>query len=103
MRLINVCLFALAGISFAASCTTATVVNGGTITFRGAIVEGGCNTTTTYHVLTIDCPQDVAGRSQRLDFDALTTSSPISSQLASVQVRYLNSQHSMVLVGISYN
>ncbi|GEM_PF-5612555 len=96
-------ILALAGIFLAASAASATMVNDGSLLLRGKIVEGGCNMKTVSHTLTIACPRDGVEDNQRIDFKTRTTQVQGASQLANVQVRYLNTPYSKVLVGVSYN
>lgn len=79
-----------------------TYKGGGAIHFRGAIVEGGCETRAQNQNLQLSCLQNNQMQTRQIHVNEATGQS-LSSPVAQVQMRYLDEQQSRAEVTITYN
>ncbi|WP_313626473.1 hypothetical protein [Kosakonia sp.] len=102
MRLFQAFVFPVACFFMMSSAYAGTQQAGGAIHFRGAIVEGGCETRTQNQNLQLSCLQNNQMQTRQIHVNEVTGQS-LSSPVAQVQMRYLDAQQSRAEVTITYN
>ncbi|PDO88415.1 hypothetical protein [Kosakonia pseudosacchari] len=102
MRLFQAFVFPVACFCMMSFASAETRLAGGKIHFRGAIVEGGCETHTQNQNLLLSCVQNNKMQTRQIHVTDVTGQS-LSSQVAQVQMRYLDAQRSRAMVTITYN
>ena len=102
MRLFHAFVLPVACFCIMSSAYAGTQPAGGAIHFRGAIVEGGCETHTQNQNLRLSCLQDNKMQTQQIHITDVTGQS-LFPQVAQVQMRYLDAQQSRAEVTITYN
>lgn len=81
---------------------SATVVNGGVIHFRGAIVEDPCVISPAQHKFALSCPQKGRMQTTQVSYqDALRGHNPYPD-IATVSMKYINPEKTLGVVQINY-
>ncbi|CAI8709489.1 Type 1 fimbrial protein [Kosakonia quasisacchari] len=102
MRLFKAFVLPVTCLCIMSSAYAGTQPAGGVIHFRGAIVEGGCETRTQNQNLLLSCLQNNKMQTQQIPVTDETRQA-LSPQVAQVQMRYLDAQQSRAEVTITYN
>jgi len=81
---------------------SATVVNGGVIHFRGAIVADPCEISARHQQLSISCPENNRMQTRVLSYSEALNGQSAYPNLASVSMKYLNPEKSLAIVQVEY-
>lgn len=98
------CIFAAAIIASTAltPAFSATLVNGGVIHFRGAIVEDPCEISPAQHQFVLSCPHQGHMQTTQVSYrDALQGHNPYPN-IATVSMKYINPEKTLGVVQIDY-
>ena len=81
---------------------SATLVNGGVIHFRGAIVSDPCEISARHQQLSMSCPENNRMQTRVLSYSDALNGQSAYPNLASVSMKYLNPEKSLAIVQIDY-
>lgn len=94
-----------AGLIVAGTLTStfaATVVPGGVIHFRGAIVEDPCEVTPRQQNFTLTCPGEGKRATREISYPAALKGENSFPNVATVSMKYLNPEKSLAVMQIDY-
>ena len=94
--------FALVLSAFITPAYSATVVNGGVIHFRGAIVADPCEVTAQHNQLAMSCPENNRMQTRMVSYDDALNGRNAYPGMASISMKYLNPQKTLAVVQVDY-
>ncbi|MES3573343.1 type 1 fimbrial protein [Enterobacter cloacae] len=80
----------------------ATVVEGGGIHFRGAIVADPCEVTAQQRQFALSCPENNQMQTRMVSYEEALNGHVTDSSLASLSMKYLNPEKTLAVVEIQY-
>lgn len=98
-------LISMAGLmlcAFTAPAFSSTVVNGGIIHFRGAIVEPPCDIASQKGRLALSCPGNDKVQTTMVSYADALGSQRVNSGLTTVSMKYINPQKTLATVLVEY-
>ncbi|MBM3073926.1 type 1 fimbrial protein [Enterobacter sp. RHBSTW-00994] len=81
---------------------SATVVDGGVIHFRGAIVANPCEISPQHHKIEISCPENKGMQTRMIKYEDVLNGRGANPDVATVSMRYLDPEKSLAIVQIQY-
>ncbi|BBS36706.1 type 1 fimbrial protein [Enterobacter cloacae complex sp. 2024EL-00215] len=81
---------------------SATVVDGGVIHFRGAIVADPCEVTPQQRQLAMSCPDNNRMQTRTISYEDALNGKETASSLATLSMKYLNPEKTLAVVQIQY-
>lgn len=81
---------------------SATIVNGGVIHFRGAIVADPCEVTPKQRQFAMSCPENNRMHTRMVSYEEALNGNAPNSNLASLRMKYLNPEKTLAVVEIEY-
>ncbi|AJB70553.1 type 1 fimbrial protein [Enterobacter hormaechei] len=81
---------------------SATLVNGGVIHFRGAVVADPCEVTPRHQQFAISCPKNNRMETHTISYDEALRGHRTQSDLAAVTMKYLNEKKTLAVVQVDY-
>ncbi|EML2065362.1 type 1 fimbrial protein [Enterobacter asburiae] len=81
---------------------SATVVNGGIIHFRGAIVADPCEVTPQKQHFAMSCPNNNRMQTRMVSYEEALNGKVSDSSLATLNMKYLNPEKTLAVIEIQY-
>ncbi|WP_376708891.1 type 1 fimbrial protein [Enterobacter roggenkampii] len=81
---------------------SATIVNGGVIHFRGAIVADPCEVTPQQRQFAMSCPDNNRMQTRMVSYEEALNGKVSDSDLVSLRMKYLNPEKTLAVVEIQY-
>ena len=81
---------------------SATVVDGGVIHFRGAIVADPCEITPQKQQFAMSCPNNNLMQTRMVSYEEALNGKVSDSNLATLNMRYLNPEKTLAVIEIQY-
>ncbi|WP_234082053.1 type 1 fimbrial protein [Enterobacter quasiroggenkampii] len=81
---------------------SATIVNGGVIHFRGAIVADPCEVSPLQRQFAMSCPANNRMQTRMVSYEEALNGHVSDSNLASLRMKYLNPEKTLAVVEIQY-
>ena len=81
---------------------SATIVNGGVIHFRGAIVADPCEVTPQQRQFAMSCPDNNRMQTRMVSYEEALNGKVSDSDLVSLRMKYLNPEKTLSVVEIQY-
>ncbi|MEG5551887.1 type 1 fimbrial protein [Enterobacter wuhouensis] len=88
--------------AFITPAFSATVVDGGVIHFRGAIVADPCEITPQQQQFSVSCPQNNRMQTRTVSYEEALNGKTTSDNIASLSMKYLNPEKTLAVVQIQY-
>ncbi|MEH0885751.1 type 1 fimbrial protein [Enterobacter sp. UNJFSC 003] len=88
--------------AFISPVYSATVVNGGVIHFRGAIVADPCVLTPQRQQIAMSCPENNRMQTRMVSYDDALNGRNGYPEMASISMTYLNPQKTLAVVQVDY-
>ena len=88
--------------AFIAPAFSATIVDGGVIHFRGAIVADPCVVTPHHDAFAMTCPDNNRMQTGRVSYEDVLNGQVNDSSLATLSMKYLNPEKTLAVVQIQY-
>lgn len=77
--------------------------SGGTIHFVGMIVEPPCNVNVDYRHVVMACDRQGEAKTQQYSLDEVAQGQDGYDNLATMQLSYVNPQHTLAVLNVNYN
>lgn len=84
------------------SASAATIVNGGVIHFRGAVVEDPCQISPKQQQLAISCPHEGKIKTSYISYRDALNGYNAFPDVVTVSMKYINPEKSLAVVQIDY-
>jgi len=94
--------FGLIASAFITPAFSATIVNGGVIHFRGAIVADPCEITPQHRQFAMSCPENNRMRTRMVSYEEALNGRTAYPGLTTVSMKYLNPDKTLAVVQVDY-
>ncbi|HFK5732704.1 TPA: type 1 fimbrial protein [Enterobacter sichuanensis] len=88
--------------AFSLPAYSTTIVDGGVIHFRGAIVADPCEVTAQQRQFAMSCPDNNRMQTRMVSYEEALNGKVADSNLATLHMKYLNPEKNLAVVEIQY-